>query len=192
MCKVHKNCTCYPTWWDPCTYPTMLLWFYCPSPGIAGQSPKAVCSIPLGCLNIRLDTTTLQPTAAAAAPAVGHQQCDPLLDTQRLTHSAQQILSAHAGLLNDVQQAYLTVHKQQQQQQQATAGDSCDNSQQTPAAAAAAGVAVLGTGGTITSISALLLQLPAYRRDAVHMTTLSQEDIKQFISKLQQPDYIVE
>lgn len=112
-------------------------------------------------------------------------------DKQLLLQSAQQLLSTHAESLHSVTAAFRTARQQAEQQGQQKSHSDVTKGvvQQQEGAAGEAAVAywprVLTTGGTVTTLAALLQQLPEYSREAVHVSSLTQTDIKETMQQLQ-------
>jgi exopolyphosphatase/pppGpp-phosphohydrolase len=108
------------------------------------------------------------PDTAAVAQLQQQQQ-------QELLLAAELILSAHMNHTEAVYRAYKQQHQhshQSEQQQQ---------SQQPPGMTQPV---VIGTGGTITTLAALQLQLPAYDHVCVHMSRLTQADVQGLLQQL--------
>jgi exopolyphosphatase/pppGpp-phosphohydrolase len=133
--------------------------------GVAGQPPQHICSIPLGCLSIQAGSSTPE----AASQRQQQQQ-------QRLLQAADAILATHATQTHLVistykqQQLHTATTQQQQQQQQQ------QQEMSRPV--------VIGTGGTITTLAALQLQLPSYDHAHVHMSSLSEADVEGLLQQL--------
>jgi exopolyphosphatase/pppGpp-phosphohydrolase len=102
--------------------------------------------------------------AAAPDAAVAQQSRQ---QQQGLLLAAEKILATHATLTSAVISAY---RKQQQQQRQ----EQPDMTQPV----------IIGTGGTITTLAALQLQLPVYGNARVHMSRLSQTDVEGLLQQL--------
>lgn len=113
-------------------------------------------SIPLGCLSIAQGSSTHAGSDDLAPSATAQPQQQP----QHLLQQAQSIYEAHKAALAPIT-SKVQRHLQQHQSQ----------------------IEVVATGGTVTTLAALHLQLPEYLHEAVHFTRLRRHDIEQALQR---------
>lgn len=122
--------------------------------GAAGARPIQTASIPLGCLSIQQAQDSTGILAGADGPSAVAGAA-----SQQLLRAAQGILEAHRAQIYSVRAAFSSLQQGQSH------------------------VAVVATGGTVTTVAALHLQLDVYEHDAVHMTELRKDNIQEVMQQ---------
>lgn len=142
--------------------------------GTAGRAPQHQMSLPLGCLRASQllqeclhHTSSPQSSGADALDALDGA-ADASTAHQALQDCTQQLASSDAA---HQLAGILAVMKAKGRDDGSSAGDALGQ------ASSAGAPLVVATGGTITTVSALLQRLPAYDGSKVHWSTVSREQL---------------
>ncbi len=164
-----------------------------PCTGPVGGMLQHVRSIPVGCLGIQRAMTLQQQQQGHQQQAQQQQaQQQQAQQQQGQQQQGQQLQAscheeARSGTSEYLLQAAHSVfmeHRGALEELRASLKSGGDPS--------AARLLVIGTGGTLTTLAALRLGLTAYDRNAVHHTSLTEEDVAALLHlALQQPDTLL-